>query len=125
MNARAILSVLLMLLGAAGWGETVVVEGVAYDFTSSTTASVVLGDDFYAGTLTIPEQVNGHTVTALSAGAFNGCHSLKAVNLPPTLTTIGDYAFNGCDSLTSIIIPGQVSTIGNHAFLWMLVTHSN
>ena len=117
MKGKAIVTAVLVMLSApAVRGETATVGGVTYDFTSPATATVVLGDDFYAGTLTIPEQVNGHTVTALSAGAFNGCHSLKAVNLPPTLTTIGDYAFNGCDSLTSIIIPGQVSTIGNHAF---------
>ncbi|MBR1552218.1 MAG: leucine-rich repeat protein [Muribaculaceae bacterium] len=116
MNVRAILSVFLILLAVTGRGETVVVDGVSYDFTSSTTASVVLGDQFYTGALTIPEQVNGHMVTALAAGAFNGCHGLKTVSLPSSLTSIGDYAFNGCDSLTSITIPEKVTTIGNHAF---------
>ena len=49
-------------------------------------------------------------------GAFNGCTSLKAVNLPDSVKEIGDGAFNGCTSLKTVNLPDSVKEIGNSAF---------
>ncbi len=43
-------------------------------------------------------------VITLEQRAFNGCASLKTVNIPSTLTTIGDGAFNLCTALETIVV---------------------
>ena len=55
-------------------------------------------------------------VETIGRYAFYSCSSLKAINIPATLTSIGDYAFRGCTSVSSIVIPDTVVTIGKHAF---------
>jgi hypothetical protein len=56
------------------------------------------------------------SVTSLSTGLFELCHSLAHVSLPNTLTNIGMSAFSDCSSLNGVIIPAGVSTIGPYAF---------
>ena len=88
------------------------------------------------GVLTIPEQVNGYTVTAvdglswmrhitkvvfpdsvriIESSAFDYDDSLAEAVLPPFLVSIGSGAFYDC-ALTSVEIPASVSYIGNSAF---------
>jgi hypothetical protein len=50
--------------------------------------------------------------------AFNGCFSIKTVNIPDTIKSIGGYAFRDCFSLESIKIPSGVSSIGEFAFAY-------
>ena len=45
-----------------------------------------------------------------------GCHFLKNLVIPDSVTNIGDYAFWGCTSLKSLVIPDSVTSIGNEAF---------
>ena len=45
-----------------------------------------------------------------------GCHFLKSLVIPDSVTNIGDYAFWGCKSLKSLVIPDSVSSIGESAF---------
>ena len=45
-----------------------------------------------------------------------GCHFLKSLVIPDSVTNIGDYAFWGCTSLKSLVIPDSVTSIGNEAF---------
>lgn len=66
--------------------------------------------------LTIPETVDGETVTYIGEYAFYGCSSITSVILPETVTRIGEYAFSDCDSLRGIYIPESVTRISNHAF---------
>ncbi len=90
------------------------------------------------GAVNIPSTVNGQTVTAIGAGAFEGseitsvsipsgvtrigqmafsdCTKLTSVSLPSTLTGIGDCAFDGCSSLNTVTIPESVTDIGDDAF---------
>lgn len=53
-------------------------------------------------------------------GAFEGCTSLKSINLPRKLVKLGDndfgYVFAGCSSLTSIKIPSSVNGIPRVTF---------
>lgn len=65
--------------------------------------------------LTVPAEVNGMTVTAISEGCFRECDRLTTVILPDSVTVIGDDAFSGCDNLRGIYIPESVMSIGASA----------
>ena len=66
--------------------------------------------------LTVPGELFGQTVTALSDGCFENCTGLTSVILPPSLQAIGEDAFRGCTSLRGIEIPESVVLIGEGAF---------
>ena len=55
-------------------------------------------------------------VTSIGDNAFDGCSSLKSINLPEGVTSIGSYAFYQCTSLKSISLPDGVMSIGECAF---------
>ena len=70
----------------------------------------------------ITEVVLPSTLTTISDtsggsfGAFQGCTSLKSIDLVEGITTIGSAAFRGCSSLESIVLPSTVTSIGLSAF---------
>lgn len=45
-----------------------------------------------------------------------GCHSLKSITLPNSITSIGWGAFQNCFNLTSITIPNSITSIANGIF---------
>lgn len=107
-------------------GETFTEENadgvaVTYGITSPTTVSVGLNNDNkgfesgVTGVVTIPQEVNGYTVTSIAPWAFSG-RKTTSVILPPTVTTIGINAFNLNTNMTFITIPASVETIGEKAF---------
>ena len=55
-------------------------------------------------------------VTSIGDNAFDGCSSLKSINLPEGVTSIGESAFYRCISLTNISLPDGVTSIGDNAF---------
>ena len=55
-------------------------------------------------------------VTSIGDNAFDGCSSLKSINLPHGLTSIGEYTFMGCSSLTSINLPDGITSISKVTF---------
>lgn len=66
--------------------------------------------------LTVPDEIGGETVYALSEACFADCTELTTVFLPDTLSSIGDRAFYGCTSLRGISVPDHVNIIGEEAF---------
>ena len=56
------------------------------------------------------------SVTNIGDYAFWGCKSLKSLVIPDSVTSIGDYAFDDCTSLSSLVIPEGVTSIGHCAF---------
>ena len=50
----------------------------------------------------IPEAIDGTTVVAINAHAFENCKSLKSVSIPKTVTSIGSDAFYECIALQEI-----------------------
>ena len=86
--------------------------------------SYILSDEgnaeivFYEGNtanLMIPDQLDGHPVTAIGDKAFCYCSTLTGVTIPDSVTSIGDRAFYGCKNLTAVMIPGSVTSIGAQA----------
>ena len=73
----------------------------------------------YAGdaeALTIPAELDGHSVRQIGDGAFTACFSLTSVTLPEGLTSIGEDAFSYCETLTTITLPDGLTSIGDYAF---------
>ena len=42
-----------------------------------------------ADTLTIPADLDGHSVTSIGNWAFHWCTSLRSINIPDSVTSIG------------------------------------
>ncbi|MEY4327250.1 MAG: hypothetical protein RIS24_3421, partial [Verrucomicrobiota bacterium] len=67
------------------------------DFTYTATAPVasVTGYTGAGGVVTIPETINGLSVTSIGLNAFRNKTSLTSVTIPNSVTTIGGSAFWG------------------------------
>lgn len=66
--------------------------------------------------LTIPETVDGQTVTAIGPGCFRDCENLTTIILPDTVTQIRAEAFSGCRKLRGLYLPDGMKAIGKNAF---------
>jgi hypothetical protein len=58
------------------------------------------------------------SVTSIAEGAFSGCSSTESIVLPEGITNISDRMFSGCTSLTNIHIPASVTNIVSGAFAY-------
>ncbi len=67
-------------------------------------------------TVTIPNTINGTTVTSIGNRAFDSCTSLTSIAIPNSVTSIGEGAFSNCISFITITIPNSVTSIGEGAF---------
>ena len=102
------------------------VEGVKMTYTviSAANKTCLVGTNSYAsaikdniqGSITIPEEVSGFSVTSIGNSAFNGCSGLTFVTIPNSVTSIGERAFRNCSGLTFVTIPNSVTSIGERAF---------
>ena len=54
------------------------------------------------GDVTIPDVIDGKSVTSIGDCAFYNCKGLTSITIPDSVTSIGNDAFDGCTSLTSI-----------------------
>lgn len=66
--------------------------------------------------LTVPSEINGYPVVALSDSCFYRLTGVKTLTLPSTLKTIGKSAFNSMEDLTTLNIPASVTSIEELAF---------
>lgn len=85
-----------------------------YAYTVSEGQAVIqayMGKD---ASVTVPETLSGHPVTAIGDGAFRFLGSAQEITLPEGLLTIGDRAFYG-SSIVRLSIPSTVETIGSEA----------
>lgn len=62
--------------------------------------------------LLVPTRINGRPVTAIAAGAFEGCR-IESIELPETLHRLEAGAFARCEELVEVAIPGSASEMDN------------
>ena len=108
----------------AGWWDVSYGGLPAYAWSAGFFCSVngwdggitITGYNGPGGDVTIPDLIEGRTVTAIGAAAFSNCTALASVALPDGVTDIGETAFCGCSNLTGVAIGSGLATIGYHAF---------
>ncbi|MHC5185176.1 MAG: leucine-rich repeat domain-containing protein [Planctomycetota bacterium] len=131
-----VLAILLIVLSSMALAE---ISG-DYEYTNNGDGTCTIIN--YLGTggdVTIPDTLNGLTVTIIGDRAFYSHTGLKSIFVPDSVITIGEEAFSSsryittvtigssvnaigisafsnCDALTSIAIPESVTTIGDEAF---------
>ncbi len=59
------------------------------------------------GDATIPDMIDGLTVTSIANGAFQNNTSLTSITIPAGVTSVGSSAFAGCTNLTGIYFLGD------------------
>lgn len=123
-----------MLLVLVGLVSAISVKAAWYDFkaknsdgvtiyyrVSGDEATVVAGDEKYAGAVAIPEIVTNdgkeYAVTEIGNTAFYECSMLTSVIIPEKVTKLGRSCFRGCSALSHIDIPSSISIIPQYAFL--------
>lgn len=55
-------------------------------------------------------------LSTIAASVFEGCNSIRGVEMPDTLALIGNSAFRGCSYLEKITLPDRVGVINAKAF---------
>lgn len=99
----------------AAWANEDDTDAFSYTILEDETAEI----KSYRGKrryLTIPNRIDGYTVSSIGTRAFVGNSRLRRVELPDTLKTIKEYAFSSCTRLLQIEIPSSVVEIQHHAF---------
>ena len=92
-------------------------EGLAYSVNTGGETCTITGiGTCIDAEISIPEEIDGYTVTAIAPFAFYNNNGITTVLIPNGVTSIGEKAFYNCSSLTSITIPDSVITIGEEAF---------
>jgi hypothetical protein len=78
-----------------------------------------------SGDVTIPDTINGLTVTSIANGAFQYNGSLTNITIPASVISLGNSAFSDCTNLTGIYFlgnaPGADLTVfagDNHAIVY-------
>lgn len=123
MKYKLLCLMMTLCLCVDAWGQddmefnALTQEGVSMLFTiideelktcmvgRDTDTPVTAIEQAYDGAVTIPETVDGYTVTKIAKGAFQGCE-ITDVTIPGSVNAIGDYAF-ACDGLNTVTFLGM------------------
>src|SRR5574344_276087 len=103
---RLLFLLAILLVCTKTFAYDFMVDGVAYNITSTTDFTVAVTS---GGTsATIPSSVvyrsKTYSVTAIGSDAFDNFYYLKSVTIPNSVTSIGNGAFQECYGLTSVNI---------------------
>ncbi|MDE7094213.1 MAG: leucine-rich repeat protein, partial [Oscillospiraceae bacterium] len=84
---------------------------------NATGITITACDRDVTGEITVPNEIDGKTVTAIGEHTFYGCTRISGITLPDTVQEIGKQAFYQCMSLESVNIPDGVPAIEDETFL--------
>lgn len=123
---KKLLSVILFFALCLGLYSPAAAESAAPEkFSTSDDYVYILKEDGTAeitgytgnGTkLSVPSELEGHTVTSLGTKAFYENKKLTEVLLPDTMKTLGEQCFSWCEKLQSVSLPEGLETIGYNVF---------
>ena len=118
MKRLASLTLIITLLISALWCPTIAYSaGILYEdlglYFDAETGTITDCDTTLEGVLTIPEKIDGVTVTRIGDRAFRYCEYLTEIKIPGTVTCIDTLAFWDCYSLTQMTIPKSVVSGGD------------
>ena len=87
-------------------------NGFVYQATDNRNAQIIR----YLGqkdTLAVPDRINGgaFAVSSIAGYAFYDCDSIKALDIPSSVTEIGNYAFYGSDNIETLTF--NTNAVGN------------
>ena len=107
----------------SGTGEMMNYSSSGSPFYKSEITTVIIEDgitnigDYVFNGCTSLKSINiANSVISIGKSSFEGCKSLSNLDIPDRITNIGNSAFYGCISLTNVIIPNSVTAIGAWAF---------
>ena len=110
----AILLACLMLLpcGVAVAEEAETLRRGDYKYTLNDDGSACITSyTGFAEDLTVPAELDGHTVTSIGDNAFFACTFLTSITIPDSVTSIGANPFSFCDKLTQITVSPDHPTL--------------
>ena len=81
------------------------------------TSGSQIEDWTFQGCTTLKSVEISNSVTDIGYGTFLGCTSLESIEIPDFVTSIQGNTFSGCTSLISVEIPDSVISIDYSAFL--------
>lgn len=97
--------------------KSLAIREAGIEYVVSDGKAIITGcDTTFAGTLTIPETIDGYPVVRIDTKAFYGYDRITDVILPEGLTSIGGYAFANCPLLKSVSLPDSLELIWGSAF---------
>lgn len=64
----------------------------------------------------IPDRVNGAPITVLFDKLFRGHSEITSIKIPDTVTDLGEFVFDGCESLRHIELPSQLARLWGYSF---------
>ena len=95
--------------------EDVVYSG-DYGYTLVNTVAMICAYKGKDTEITLPSELDGYTVTAVTDEAFSGNTSIKRITLSDTVVNVGEGAFVGCSSLEYVFIGSSVAVLHSGAF---------
>ena len=111
--------------GATGWTEPIwngypcEEEGGTSDYTYSEDSGNATITGYTGGDteVTIPDSIDGYTVTAIGDDAFSGNTDIVSVTIPGSITSIGNSAFQNCSGLSAAHFEGDApAPFGTNVF---------
>lgn len=94
------------------------IRSIGYEITNLSDNNIQIDRPCFTvnGSFSIPDTLNGRTVTQIGSAAFANQTGITSITLPNTITSIGANAFENCTNLTSISEFNNIVSIGAQAF---------
>lgn len=111
---KFLLTVLCLMLLFSCFAEASESQTVIYTYVVQSDGTAQITDfDGEVAELSIPDALDGYTVTSIGDGAFDSCENLTSVVIPASVTSIGQGAFSLCKNLTSVFFVDSTLSTDN------------
>ena len=84
--------------------------------TNANDTLTITGYTGAGGAVTIPNTINGLTVTSIGTNAFFDSTNITSVTISGNITNIGSFAFEGFSNLVSVVVPASLAAFGEDVF---------